>query len=82
MPLGTALILRILRVSRRGEHAMYKREATLTSLGGDVGGAQAKLSASNNKTGLTGGGGGENRGPCRRLDLGAGRSLKNQVDSS
>ena len=34
----------------RGAQAMYKRGGAVTSLGGDVVGAQAKLSASNNKT--------------------------------
>ena len=50
VPLGTALNLRIIRVVRRGAQAMYKRGGAVIPLGGDVGGAQAKLPASNNKT--------------------------------
>ena len=34
----------IIRVIRHGAHAMYKRGAAVIPLGGDVGGAQAKLS--------------------------------------
>ena len=50
VPIGTALISKILRVIRRGAQAIYKRGAAVTPLGRDRGGAQAKLSASNNKT--------------------------------
>ena len=50
VPKGTTLGLRILQVVRRGAQAMYnqfdKRGAAVTPLRGDVGGAQAKLSAS------------------------------------
>ena len=50
VPIGTALGLRILRVIRRGAQAIYKGGGAVISLVRDVGGAQAKLSASNNKT--------------------------------
>jgi len=43
--IGTALNLRIFRVIRRGAQAMYKRGDALNPLGGEIGGAQAKLSA-------------------------------------
>jgi len=37
VPIGTALSLRILRVIRRGAHAMYTRGAAVTPLGRDGG---------------------------------------------